>query len=295
MQVNRPSKPYNDQRYGETAGSRERNLLNVLVTARIRLNHRAGKPVMDDMATATFRFYGALNDFLPARQQHLAFTHRVNGRVSVKDVVESLGVPHPEIGLLLANSESVDFSYIVQDADTLSVYPAFSQLDVTDVSRVQPEPLTEYRFMLDVHLGTLATYLRMVGFDTLYRNDYADDELARISHYEGRILLTRDRELLMGSLVEYGYFVRNTKPEKQLIEVLQRFRLPALMQPFQRCLACNGLLLSIDKAKVLDQLPPRVREGQERFWRCPDCGRVYWEGTHHQRMQEFVTKVSQQL
>lgn len=244
---------------------------------------------------ATFRFYGALNDFLPRPQQHVPFTHTVGGRVAVKDVIEALGVPHPEIGLLLVNGESVGFTYLVQNADYVSVYPAFSELDVSAVSLVQPRPPTEFRFVLDVHLGTLATYLRMVGFDTLYRNDYADDELARVSATEERILLTRDRGLLMRSLVEYGYFVRNTDSRQQLIEVLQRFRLPALMQPFQRCLACNGLLISIQKADVLHQLPPRVREGQERFWRCPDCGRAYWAGTHHQRMQQFVAKVSQEL
>ena len=125
------------------------------------------------MITALFRFYGALNDFLPVRRQHVPFTHIVNGRVSVKDVIESLGVPHPEIGLLLANGESVDFAYVVQDADYISAYPAFSELDVSAVSRVQPKPLTAFRFVLDVHLGTLATHLRLFGFDTLYRNDYA--------------------------------------------------------------------------------------------------------------------------
>ena len=99
----------------------------------------------------------------------------------------------------------------------------------------------------------------------------------------------------MRSVGEHGYFVRNTDPKRQLIEILQRFRLPALMQPFQRCLACNGLLVSVEKVDVLDRLPPRVREGQDRFWRCQDCGRVYWEGTHHERMQQFVAKITDEL
>lgn len=247
------------------------------------------------MITATFRFYGLLNDFLPIRRRQVSFTHTVNGRVSIKDVIESLGVPHPEVGLLLVNSESVNFSYVVQDADAISIYPAFHELDVATVSRVQPKPLAEFRFVLDVHLGTLATYLRMFGFDTLYRNDYADDELARVSHNESRILLTRDRGLLMRSRVEYGYFVRNTKPEKQLIEVLQRFQLSGQMQPFQRCLTCNGRLESVAKEAVPDQLPPNVRESQERFWQCQDCRRVYWEGTHHERMRAFVAKINEKL
>ncbi|GAB3544681.1 Mut7-C RNAse domain-containing protein [Spirosoma fluminis] len=247
------------------------------------------------MATATFWIQGSLNDFLARNRRYVAFVHTFGARVSVKDVIESLGVPHPEIGLLLANNESVDFTYLIQEQDVISAYPAFSQLPLTVISTVQPEPLSEYRFVLDVHLGTLATYLRMLGFDTLYRNDYDDEELARISHQETRVLLTRDRGLLMRTIVEYGYFLRNTNPEKQLIEVLQRFGLAAAIRPFARCLACNGLPEPIDKAIVIDQLPPNVREGQDRFWQCQHCGRIYWEGTHYQRMRLFVENVSNQL
>lgn len=247
------------------------------------------------MATAVFRFYGPLNDFLPARRRQISFTHAVGGRTSVKDAIESLGVPHPEIDLLLANGQSVGFAYIVQDGDFISVYPAFTNLDVAAVSLVRPEPLTAYRFVLDVHLGTLATFLRMVGFDTLYRNDYADDELAHIAHTDSRFLLTRDRGLLMRSLVTHGYFLRNTDPEQQLTETLRRFRLSSQIQPFKRCLVCNGLLEPVAKSAVLDWLPRRVQEGQDQFWRCPDCQRVYWAGTHHQRMQQFVERVKQEL
>ncbi|GAB3508530.1 Mut7-C RNAse domain-containing protein [Spirosoma knui] len=247
------------------------------------------------MATATFCFQDSLNDFLARNRRYVAFTHSFGTRLSVKDVVESLGVPHPEIGLLLANNESVDFTYLIQEHDFISAYPALSQHFAGVVSKVQPVRLPEYRFVLDVHLGTLATYLRMLGFDTLYRNDYDDEELARISHQETRVLLTRDRGLLMRTIVEYGYFLRNTNPEKQLIEVMQRFGLAAAIRPFARCLACNGLLEPIDKAFIIDQLPPKVREGQDQFWRCQHCGRVYWEGTHYQRMRLFVEKVSNQL
>ncbi|MFD2569494.1 Mut7-C RNAse domain-containing protein [Spirosoma soli] len=247
------------------------------------------------MITANFRFYSTLNDLLPAHRQNVSFTHTFGARVSVKDVIESLGVPHPEVGLLLVNSESADFSYILRDADVVSVYPTFTELDASTVSRVQPPSLVTVRFVLDVHLGTLATYLRMLGFDTLYRNDYGDEELARISHTDTRVLLTRDRGLLMRNLVVYGYFLRNTDPQKQLIETIQRFSLDAQIQPFQRCLACNGLLAPVAKDAVIDQLPPNVRERHEQFWRCQQCKRVYWEGTHYQRMQTFVEEVRERL
>ncbi|WP_040005825.1 Mut7-C RNAse domain-containing protein [Fibrisoma limi] len=247
------------------------------------------------MTSATFRFYGSLNDFLPNNRQQVSFTHNVGGRVSVKDVVESLGVPHPEVGLLLINSQSAPFSQLLRDGDYVSVYPTFGAFDVSAVSLVQPTPLAEVRFVLDVHLGTLATHLRLMGFDTLYRNDYADDELARISHNDHWILLTRDRGLLMRSLVEYGYFVRHTQPARQLIDVLQRFKLTEHIRPFTRCLACNGELTPVSKADVQDQLPPKVRAYRHQFWQCSHCNRVYWEGMHHQRMLQFVDDVRQAL
>ncbi|RIV21164.1 twitching motility protein PilT [Fibrisoma montanum] len=247
------------------------------------------------MATATFRCYGSLNDFISPKRRHVPFTHTVGGRVSVKDVIESLGIPHPEVGLLLINSQSAAFSQVLREGDYVSVYPAFAELDVSAVSLVQPAPLTAVRFVLDVHLGTLASHLRLMGFDTLYRNDYADEELARISHNERRILLTRDRGLLMRSLVDYGYFVRYTNPPRQLIEVLHRFTLVDSLRPFTRCLACNGALTPVDKAAVQEQLPPNVLTYRHQFWRCRQCSRVYWEGTHHERMLRFVDDVRQRL
>ncbi|RAJ99903.1 hypothetical protein LX87_01600 [Larkinella arboricola] len=241
------------------------------------------------MYTATFRFYGSLNDFLPTGRKQTAFEWSFLHRMSVKDTIESFGVPHPEVGLLLVNSQSVDFSYVVEDSDYVSVYPAtFATVDVASLSRVLPRLLSRFRFVLDCHLGKLAGYLRMLGFDTLYRNDYADPELAHIAAGESRILLTRDRGLLMRTSVEYGYFVRHTQPRQQLREVVQRFGLDQHLTPFQRCMSCNGLLQSVDKETVFDQLPPLVQESQQTFFRCSNCGKIYWEGTHFRRMQAFV-------
>lgn len=243
------------------------------------------------MANVTFRFYGMLNDFLPARQRSVDFTWSFSQRVSIKDVIESLGVPHPEVGLLLANGQSIDFAYLVQADDMFLVYPLFDLPDTDVGALVQPPPLTTYRFVLDTHLGKLATYLRMLGIDTLYRNDYTDPELAEISSMDNRVLLTRDRELLMRSSVTYGYYVRSTNPKQQLSEIISRYTLANQIRPFQRCLVCNGSLVPIAKETILDQLPPLVREGQQTFWRCDTCGRLYWEGTHFQRMQSFIQEL----
>ncbi|QKZ15591.1 Mut7-C RNAse domain-containing protein [Spirosoma sp. KUDC1026] len=240
------------------------------------------------MADATFRFYSSLNDFLPARQRAVDINWPVSQRTSVKDVIESLGVPHPEIGLLLANGQSIDFTHLVRPDDTFLVYPLVDLPDLNVVSLVQPPPLATYRFVLDTHLGKLATYLRMLGIDTLYRNDYTDPELAEISSTDDRVLLTRDRELLMRSRVTYGYYVRSTNPKQQLSEIISRYPLADQIHPFQRCLVCNGSMEPVAKETVKDQLSPLVREGQQAFWRCDTCNRLYWEGTHFQRMQAFI-------
>src|ERR1051326_8223062 len=167
---------------------------------------------------ARFRFYAELNDFLPPNRRMVTFDCEFQGQQTVKHLIESLGVPHTEVDLVLVNGRSVDFAEIVQDGDNVSVYPVFEGFDIAPVSRVRPRPLRQTKFVLDTHLGRLAGYLRMLGFDTLYRNDYGDEELARISAEEHRILLTRDRGLLMRSLVTHGCFVRQTAVRRQFEE-----------------------------------------------------------------------------
>jgi uncharacterized protein with PIN domain len=240
-----------------------------------------------------FRFYAELNDFLPFHKRQKEFTHTFELNTSVKDMVEAQGVPHTEIDLILVNGQSVDFSYPVQDGDQISVYPIFELFDISPVVRLRPQPLRVTRFVLDVHLGRLATYLRMMGFDTLYRNDYKDDELARISSNEHRILLTRDRGLLMRNIVTHGYWLRATLPRQQLIEVLEHFDLFSTVQPFQRCLHCNGLLQPVDKTTISNRLQPKTRQYYDEFHHCRVCDRVYWKGSHYQHMRQFIDSVLQ--
>ena len=240
---------------------------------------------------AHFRFYAELNDFLPAAKRQQTFTQTFEVKSSVKDMIEALGVPHTEVDLILVNGGSVDFSYLVQDGDQISVYPMFEALDISPLVRLRPQPLRESRFVLDVHLGRLTTYLRMFGFDALYRNDYNDDELAHISSSEGRILLTRDRGLLKRSIVTHGYCLRATNPRQQLLEVLRHFDLFGQLKPLQRCLQCNGLLEPVDKAAINHRLLPKTGEYYHEFCRCQNCDRIYWQGSHYQRMQQFIDSV----
>lgn len=243
------------------------------------------------MAQADLRFYAELNDFLPPSKRLASFAHNFEVRPSIKDMIESQGVPHTEVDLILVNGEAVDFSYIVQDGDRISVYPVSASAEITQSSRVRPKPLLVPRFVLDVHLGKLATSLRMLGFDTLYRNDYADEELAQISSTEDRILLTRDRGVLMRSIVTHGYYVRQTNPQQQVVEVLQRFDLFGSVAPFQRCLRCNGLLEPVSKESIIHLLPPVIQQAVDEFHRCIECDQIYWKGSHYERMQKFIAGV----
>ena len=243
------------------------------------------------MGNITIRFYAELNDFLPERLRQVAFSHEMPGTGAVKDVIESLGVPHTEVDLILVNGVPVGFSHPVRDGDVVSVYPVFESFDIAGVSKVRPEPLREIRFVADCHLGRLAAYLRMVGFDTLYQNDCPDKTLAEISEREHRILLTRDRGLLKRSMVTHGYYVRSQAPRAQLEEVSARFHLAGKMRPFSRCMACNALLHQATKEEVYERLPERIREEFSEFSACPSCGRVYWRGSHYDRMRRLVQVV----
>jgi len=237
---------------------------------------------------ALFRFYAELNDFLSPQRRFTSFPHALARPASVKDVIEALGVPHPEVGLILLNSAFVDFSHVVRGGDRVSVYPEFRTLSPLSLLRA---PLNEIRFLLDAHLGRLATYLRMLGFDCSYMTDCADKQLAQISHDEERILLTRDCGLLKRSAVVYGYYVRATEPKQQVVEVVKRFNLSGKASPFTRCLTCNALLRGVPKESVLERLEPRTRQYYAEFQSCPECNRVYWAGSHYEHMQAFVKSI----
>jgi uncharacterized protein len=254
------------------------------------------------MISVTFRFYAQLNDFLPAAKRQRRFRHCPDDSSSIKNMIEAMGVPHTEVHLILVNDAPVDFSYFVQDVDRITVYPVFTSLDITPLSTVKPQPLEEIRFVLDIHLGRLAAYLRMLGFDTVYqRSDCGDAELARISGTENRILLTRDLGLLKRSIVQHGYYVRETNPQRQLTEIVKRFNLiPNLTAngpsvPFHRCLDCNGLLEPVDKETISDKLPFKTKQYYDDFRQCVACGKIYWKGSHYNRMQDLVEEILQEL
>lgn len=234
--------------------------------------------------TAFFRFYEELNDFLPVHKRKRTFSYPFDGRPAVKDAIEAEGVPHAEVDLILVDGRSVDFGYRIQDGDRVSVYPVFESLDISPLVRLRERPLRKTRFILDVHLGKLARFLRLLGFDTRYRNDLDDPEIIEIAVSEGRIILTRDIGILKRSAVTHGYWLRSTDPEEQIQEVLHRFDLYSRIRPFYRCIHCNGLIEPVAKAKVESQLQPRTKKYHDEFFRCTGCGRIYWKGSHYLKM-----------
>ncbi|MFP2901426.1 Mut7-C RNAse domain-containing protein [Corallococcus sp. 4LFB] len=226
----------------------------------------------------TVRFHGALNDFVAPERRERTFTHVLQGSPSVKDLIESLGPPHPEVDVVMVDGEPVGFGHRAEADTHVDVYPASV-----------PVPLPELpRFILDVGLGRLSGFLRMLGFDTLWRNDSADALLARVSHEESRVLLTRDLGLLKRSEVVQGYYPRATDPAHQLVEVVRRYGLTSRMRPFSRCLACNAPLSTATPDEVQGRIPEGVAQRHRHFQQCPGCQRVFWPGTHHERMQNLV-------
>jgi uncharacterized protein with PIN domain len=243
------------------------------------------------MARATFCFQGDLNFFLPRHQQNVNFIYQFKERPSIKDTIESLGVPHPEVNSIVVNGKAVDFSYLVRDEDCIIVYPLSVTPKIIPTISLQPPLPTIPRFILDVHLGKLASSLRMLGFDTLYRNDYEDAQIAFVASQDKRIVLTRDKGVLMRNLVTHGYYIRETNPDKQIIEVLKRFNLSDLVKPFRRCIRCNGVLTPVTKELIADQLPQRTKQEIDEFRRCNSCRQIYWQGAHYERMEKFVRQV----
>jgi hypothetical protein len=233
------------------------------------------------ICTVRFRFHGELNDFLADTRRRRTFEHEVGVTDTLKHVIESLGVPHTEIGAVVVNDEPRPLSAKLQGGDAAEVYP-----------HATPILIESLRFVVDGHLGRLAAYLRMLGFDTWYQPPADDVELADVASSENRLLLTRDAGLLKRRAVELGYFVRSDKPMMQLKELSARFALKNLSTPFTRCMACNGMLQGAPKAEVSDLLPPHTRATKSEFSRCLSCGKIYWRGTHYERMLGWLAALS---
>jgi uncharacterized protein with PIN domain len=245
------------------------------------------------MVCATFRFYSELNDFLPRERRGRQITTPCARMATTKHMIEALGVPHTEVELLLVNGESAGLDLLLEEGDRVAVYPRFTRFDVASLAPAPSLPPGRIRFVADAHLGGLARLLRMAGFDTIYDNGLRDDQVEVLAVEEERVVLTRDRELLKRRTIDYGCYVRALKAQAQLREVFERLGLAERARPFTRCLHDNALLRFVAKDAVRDRLPPQVAATQEEFSTCDVCGRVYWKGSHWQRMSELLERAEQ--
>lgn len=252
------------------------------------------------MPTASLRFHGSLNDFLPVWRRATPIACELKESPGIRDVIGALGVPNAEVDLILANDRPVGFGHRLAPGDQIEVFG----LDRRDAESylpgsgprppgLIPPPPMPRRFILDGHLGRLTRYLRMLGFDALYDSHAADADLARVSAAEDRILLTRDRGLLKRSIVRLGYLIRDDDPRRQLSEVVGRYGLAASAVPFSRCVRCNGRIEPVDRAEVVERLAgePRTLRYFDSFGRCSDCAAIYWPGSHYERMSLLARDV----
>lgn len=242
--------------------------------------------------TVSVRFFGELEDFLPRRKRGCSMSVELSCSPAVKDVIEGLGIPHPEVDAILINGREAVFSSRLEPDDRVEVFPD-ARDDAASCRTRLKAPFDPARgFILDVHLGKLARWLRLLGFDTLYRNDYSDHEIVGTAAAQGRFILTCDIRLLMHGEVRGGRWIRERQPRRQLEEAVGRLSLRSLVAPFTRCMLCNGLLEPASRNEVRNRVPPMAAELYDLFARCTGCGKVYWEGSHMGGMQSLIDLVN---
>jgi uncharacterized protein with PIN domain len=236
-------------------------------------------------------FHRDLTFFLKREEQLQPVRRLVTRKSSVKDVIESCGVPHAEVDLIVANDRSVDFSFQIESDTEVAIYPVGT--DPFPGARLQKRDIAF--FVADGHLGKLARDLRLLGIDVAYDRDASDPDLLITMRNEHRALLTRDRRLLMHGVVQTGYYPRSQNPLEQTLEVIGRFELKHQLKPFTRCLRCNGLLISVSKEQVLSELEPLTRLYFDQFQQCPCCHQTYWGGSHLGKLQDRVEAILERL
>jgi uncharacterized protein with PIN domain len=235
---------------------------------------------------AFFHFHHELRDFFTEPGTAISVQYGFDGKPSVKDAIEAIGIPHTEVDTIVVNGAPVGFGYHLADGDAVSVYPASFVPDLPSRVALRGEPRPA--FVVDVNLGKLARLLRMLGFDAAYRNDFNDHEIAELAEGEGRTVLTRDRRLLRFKVIEHGYWLRSDDPRVQISEVIRRYGLSPLIKPFKRCLVCNGRIEPVEKEKVIERLEPRTKIYYEEFYICSGCSKIYWKGSHYDHMNETL-------
>lgn len=243
------------------------------------------------MITICLRFYEELNDFLPKNQRKVEFVKELLLPTSVKDLIESCGVPHTEIDLILVNGQSVDFDHKVNDGDKLSIYPMFEAIDIAPLTHLQDRPLRNLKYFVDAPLGKLARLMRLLGLDVHYDRKITGIGFLEIAIQQKRILITRNRRLLMFKKVTHGYCIHSNDPYQQIKAVVRRFDLTQQLKPFTRCSICNSKLKKVAKKEIINLLEPLTKKYYDSFKQCSRCGKIYWRGSHFNALEKFVTSI----
>ncbi len=238
--------------------------------------------------TASFRCFGNLPALLKRRYRDASIVYRFKRHPAVKDAIESMGIPHTEVDVIVANGCSVDFHYQLQHLDTIDVYPLGCTVPAGTVLHLSAPPVEPVAFVIDLHLGKLTRRLRLLGFDCLYQNDFSDAEIMQLSFDQQRVILTRDRGILKHRQVVHGYLVRSDQVDEQIREVIDRYQLIDQIHAWRRCMACNGLLEKIEKAAIAERLQPLTRRYYLDFRRCRVCQRLYWQGSHFEKISRWL-------
>jgi len=235
------------------------------------------------------RFHGDLSVFLRSKAGDAIIERRLAEKTSIKDVIESCGVPHPEVDLILVDEQTVGFNHTLANDTKADVFPVETR--GTDRTDKHLQIVGLIRFVADGHLGSLTRNLRLLGFDVAYRQNADDRQLLEVMVRENRALLTRDRRLLMHAIVQHGYWPRSQNADEQTIEVIRRFDLSELIAPFTRCLRCNATLEAVAKAEIIGKLEPLTKIYYDQFHRCPDCKQIYWSGSHFPKLQRRIEEI----
>ena len=245
-----------------------------------------------DIVPVTLHFHGWLATLIKrARRSNGPLTPPLNRRTSIKDLIESFGVPHTEVGSIQVNRQAVTFDHIIAKKSFVEIFPLCPPVNVLVPSLLRPTPLPAIRFLVDANVGKLAGKLRMTGFDTLYNPQWHDAELADLSEERQCVLLSRDIMLLKRKKITFGHFVRETLPTKQLAELIYFYGLADKILPFSRCMRCNGTLVPVAKQEVLDQIEPLTRKYYHSFYRCSLCTHIYWSGSHREPMEKDIREL----
>ena len=234
-------------------------------------------------------FDSVLDFFLAEPHQGRNLAYPLTRSASVKDIIESLGVPHTEVGRICFNNREIDFAFVPDMPGNLHVHSIDPPFDVLTPSLLRPEPLDRIWFIADVNVLKLGRLLILLGFDVAFSSSFTDEQIADLSESESRIVLTRDTTLLKRKKIMFARRIRSNLPYDQVVEVMDFFGLRDQTAFFSRCTQCNQPLAKVPKTDILHRLEPKTQKYFFDFFQCPECQKIFWKGSHYDAMKETFT------